>query len=119
MVVFFLLLIHLFMFLLLVFFMLASRFGVDRALSLPLAGAGEGWSGPPRLIDVRPSGLRLNGFEVELGALPDALDRLSDGPEDVVVLCGRDGATVQRLADVVRAARRDATLSIGGRSKDG
>ncbi|MEM1312920.1 MAG: biopolymer transporter ExbD [Pseudomonadota bacterium] len=90
-------------FLLLVFFMLASRFGADRALPMPLAGAGETWRGPPRLIDVTPTGLRLNGFEVDLADLPDALAPLVERDEDAVVLRGRDGATVQRLTDVMEA----------------
>jgi biopolymer transport protein ExbD len=45
-------------FLLLVFFMLASRFG--RAGAVALVGAGDGagapWSGPPRLAEVAPGG---------------------------------------------------------------
>ena len=39
-------------FLLLVFFMLASRFGSEEALPLPLAGGGGTWSGPPRLVEI-------------------------------------------------------------------
>ena len=37
-------------------------------------------------------------------ALAAELARLSEGPSDPVVLRGRDGATLQRLADVARAA---------------
>ena len=49
-------------FLLLVFFMLVSRFGQLDGVPLALAGgAAPGWSGAPRLVDVRPDGLSLNG----------------------------------------------------------
>ncbi|MGM0585577.1 MAG: ExbD/TolR family protein [Pseudomonadota bacterium] len=87
-------------FLLLVFFMLAARFGVEGALPLPLAGGEGAWSGPPRLVDVGPASLRLNGSPVEAAALPGALDRLAESPEAPVVLRGRDGASVQRLVTV-------------------
>ena len=41
-------------FLLLVFFMLAARFGQEQAIPLAIgAGAGD-WDGPPRLIDILP-----------------------------------------------------------------
>ncbi|MGJ8530069.1 ExbD/TolR family protein, partial [Maritalea sp.] len=44
-------------FLLLVFFMLASRFGMDMHIPMQISGAGSGYSGPPRLVDVRPETL--------------------------------------------------------------
>ena len=91
-------------FLLLVFFMLAARFGVEGVLPVTPAGGGGSWSGPPRLVDVRPDGVTLNGAPIAPEALADALDRLSEAPTDPVVLRGRDGATLQRLADVARAA---------------
>ena len=84
-------------FLLLVFFMLAARFGGERALELTLAGAGGGYAGPPRLVDVRPGGLRLNGVPVAEDALAAALAPLVAAPSDVVVLRGRDGADTQAI----------------------
>lgn len=47
-------------FLLLVFFMLASRFGLEAMMPLPLVGAGGGaYSGPPRLVDISRTPWRL------------------------------------------------------------
>ncbi len=89
-------------FLLLVFFMLASRFGTEEALPLPLAGGGEPWSGPPRLVEIAPAGLRLNGVEMEAAALGARLAALKEDPDDPVILRGRDGADLQRLVDVAR-----------------
>lgn len=94
-------------FLLLVFFMLASRFGLDQVLPLPLAGGGGDYDGPPRLIDIAPQGVSLNGTGIAETALPDALTPLMTTPADVLILRGRDGADVQRIvtvADILTAA---------------
>lgn len=95
-------------FLLLVFFMLVSRFGQLDGVPLALAGgAAPGWSGAPRLVDVRPDGLALNGTPREAAALIADLRRLMPAPDAPVVLRPQDGADVQRLVaviDLLRAA---------------
>lgn len=89
-------------FLLLVFFMLVSRFGVDRALPLTVAGGGgAGWSGPPRLVDVAPGGLMLNGMPVAADALAEALAPLMQDPTDTIILRPRDAADLQSLVAVM------------------
>jgi len=90
-------------FLLLVFFMLASQFGRDAAVRLSGAGAGAAYSGPPRLIDIAPDGLTLNGLGIDIAGLPEALIPLTQDPGDTVILRGKDGATLQRLLDVAQA----------------
>lgn len=90
-------------FLLLVFFMLASQFGQDAAVRLSGAGAGAAYSGPPRLIDIAPDGLTLNGMGVDIAGLPDALTPLTQDRADTVILRGTDGASLQRLLDVAQA----------------
>ena len=98
-------------FLLLVFFMLAARFGTEGALPLSLAVPRQGaWTGPPRLVDIRPDGLRLNGGAVAEGALVDDLRPLMQSPAETVVLRPRDGASLQRLVDVIEVLR-DAGLT--------
>jgi biopolymer transport protein ExbD len=94
-------------FLLLVFFMLASRFGTDAVVPLTLGGQGAGYSGPPRLIDVLPEGQRLNGVDQALDEVVAALDRLTDNRADTIVLRAQEGAALQRMVTVV-AALRDA-----------
>lgn len=94
-------------FLLLVFFMLASRFGVEQVMPLPLSGGGSAYSGPPRLVEVAADGLRLNGRPVAAEALSAALAPLMTGLDDTIVLRGSDGATLQdvvTIADALRAA---------------
>lgn len=90
-------------FLLLIFFMLASRFGMDAVL--PIAGGSEGagsdWQGAPRLVDIAPAELRLNGGPVTSDALPAALAALLPDPAAAVILRPREGADLQRLVDVM------------------
>ncbi|WP_108028065.1 ExbD/TolR family protein [Rhodovulum kholense] len=96
-------------FLLLVFFMLAARMGAE--VSLPVAGGAGGtgeWSGPPRLVDIRPEALALNGVETPLDGLANALSSLVEAPTDPVVLRPRDGADLQRVIEVIE------TLSAAG-----
>lgn len=88
-------------FLLLVFFMLAARFGVDQVMPLPLAGdAGEGYRGAPRLVDISPAGVSLNGVAVTEASLAGSVASLVAASTDTIVLRGRDGADLQRVVDV-------------------
>ncbi len=94
-------------FLLLVFFMLASRFGTETHVPL-LAAAPAGsapYSGPPRLVDILPDGVRLNGQAVQPDDLAARLSALTGAPGDTIVLRARDGASLQRLVDVVGPLR--------------
>ena len=88
-------------FLLLVFFMLAARFGSEGALTLTGAPGGGAYEGPPRLLDVYPSALRLNGVAIEEEEVIDALSRLMAAPDDTIVIRSREAADVQRLIDVM------------------
>lgn len=85
-------------FLLLVFFMLASRFGAEQVIPLPLASAGGEYSGPPRLITVLPDRLLLNGLPVP--DLAAALQPMMQTPQDMLILRGREGATLQQITAV-------------------
>lgn len=99
-------------FLLLVFFMLASRFGTDAVVQLALGGQGAGYSGPPRLIDVLPEGQRLNGVDQGLDEVVVTLDRLTETRADTIVLRARDGAALQRMVTVVAALRAAGYTSV-------
>lgn len=90
-------------FLLLVFFMLASQFGLDQVIRLPLAGAstaGE-YKGPPRLVTVSDDHILLNGVRVDPAALPDELRGLMQSPQDTIVLRGSGAATTQVIVDAL------------------
>lgn len=92
-------------FLLLVFFMLAARFGQETQLPMEIAGAGPAYTGPPRLIDVMPEGQTLNGVARSLDDLVRDLGGLTGAGSDTIVLRPRDGADVQRLVAVINALR--------------
>ncbi|MCL3882320.1 biopolymer transporter ExbD [Marivita sp. GX14005] len=91
-------------FLLLVFFMLAARFGVTEAIPLALpGGTAAAYEGPPRLVSVGPRELRVNGIATADPVL--ALRPLMTAPSDLVILRPEDGARVQRLLDVMEDLR--------------
>ncbi len=90
-------------FLLLVFFMLASQFGQDRALPLSLGAGGGSYDGPPRLVSIGPDGPALNGAPMSADALAEALAPLMATPSDTVVLRPAHGSDLQAIADVATA----------------
>lgn len=91
-------------FLLLVFFMLASQFGREHTLAISPGGMdAKAYSGPPRLVTVLPEALRLNGREIDAGDLLATLDDLTETREDPIILQPRDDATLQRLTTVLDA----------------
>ena len=92
-------------FLLLVFFMLAARFGQDQALSLRAGGGTGEYAGPPRLVEATPVGLRLNGIATTDDLLVSGLDPLTENRGDIIVLRGADGADTQRLVDLLTLLR--------------
>ncbi|WP_373050813.1 ExbD/TolR family protein [Thalassovita aquimarina] len=92
-------------FLLLVFFMLASQFGREAALPLSAGGSGTDYSGPPRLIEIAAEGLTLNGAPVAQDGLAGALADLTATPDDIIVLRSEAGVNLQRLIDVTDSLR--------------
>ena len=86
-------------FLLLVFFMLASQFGRDRVVPLATGSAGAAYQGPPRLVLVTAEGLRLNGVPVEAEALAEQLAQLTRDKSDAIVLQPDASASLQQLMD--------------------
>ena len=93
-------------FLLLVFFMLASRFAQDRSLPLSAAtGAATEWHGPLRLVDVGAGGaVALNGSTLPQDSLAAQLGMLVESPDDPILLRGR-AAQVQDLTRVMEYLR--------------
>ncbi|MDZ7708794.1 MAG: biopolymer transporter ExbD [Roseovarius sp.] len=92
-------------FLLLVFFMLAARFGHDLSLPMATGGSGAAYDGPPRLVGIGPDTLTLNGQPVAPEALPGALAPLMETPEDIVVLRPGTGVPLGRLIAITDALR--------------
>lgn len=93
-------------FLLLVFFMLASQFGRDNALPLAVAGGNSSYAGPPRLVLIGADDLRLNGVLTAPQDLALALRTLMQSDDDMVVLRGGEETSLQRLVDVAQELRQ-------------
>lgn len=92
-------------FLLLVFFMLASKFTTERSLTLKGGGdgAGSSWDGAPRLLTLSPDRMAFNGTPVALSGLA-AMLRQSGIRSDQAILLRIEGETdVQRLTDALDA----------------
>ena len=87
-------------FLLLVFVTLASRFGLDQVFPLPLASGGGSYEGPPRLVEILPEGVRLNGTPLPDAALSAEIAPLTTTPSDLIVLRGADDAPLQRTVTI-------------------
>ena len=90
-------------FLLLIFFMLASSFERDVAIQVNAGGGNSAQTGPPRLIDIGADDLRLNGLSVSIDDLAAALDQVVESRADTVVLRPGEGADLQRMVDVMSA----------------
>lgn len=88
-------------FLLLVFFMLASRFGSENAVQLAVAGQGSGYSGPPRLVTVHPDRMTLNGIAIMPEEIAGRLGELTESPGDVIVLRATGEAPLQRIVETL------------------
>lgn len=91
-------------FILLVFFMLASSFLDWRAIDLdPPAGAGpaNALTGA-MLVDVRADGLRLSGEILPLNLIVERLRQLAgDHPDRPVIVRPADGVSLQRTINVL------------------
>jgi biopolymer transport protein ExbD len=99
-------------FLLLIFFMLAARFGLEGSIELAAGGSGAEYQGPPRLVEVYPATLTLNSVPVTEEQLLASLRNLTDNSEDAIILRMRDGADVQRMTDVMEQLNADGFGSL-------
>ena len=92
-------------FLLLVFFMLAARFGQDNAVTLTTGGGGGDWQGAPRLVELRADAILLNGVVTDPARLAEAVRGLLPTPDAPVILRADDKADLSRLTAVLDLLR--------------
>lgn len=94
-------------FLLLVFFMLASRFADERAVALTSGGGASSsaaaWEGPPRLLTVSPDGVAFNGAPGTLATLGAVLTAQGVEPDQTILVRPIGDADMQRLTDALDA----------------
>lgn len=100
-------------FLLLVFFMLAARFGSENVLQLNTPGASTvEWVGPPRLITVTPRNALLNGLPVRTDTLASALAPMMQSLKDPVLIRATQDTDLQRLISVIEVLKNAGLTQI-------
>ena len=91
-------------FLLLIFFMLVARFGVDKVIdiNLPSAlGQSSQYEGAPRLVEIKSGNIvSLNGTQISLDQLSSKLSQLMPSPNALIILRSSAEANTQDLLDV-------------------
>lgn len=106
-------------FILVMFFLLSSTFGVWRPLEVSLSedgssdrvGAQQDLDLPPILIAFRPASdtslemLTVNGVDVSLEQLSSELDRLASLGAENAILVPADGTEFQQVIDILDEAR--------------
>jgi biopolymer transport protein ExbD len=101
-------------FLLLLFFMLTSTFTRYSEIQLSAAGAGAtapASDAPPLFLRLRAERLTLNGSQVPLDALEDAIAARMEGPTTLLVSAGAE-VSAQRLVDLLVALGQAPDLSV-------
>ena len=103
-------------FLLLIFFMLVARFGVDKVIhiNLPSAlGQSSQYEGAPRLVEIKSGNLvSLNGLEIPLDQLSNNLSKLMPSPNALIILRSSAEANTQDLLDVLLYLKSEKIMNV-------
>ena len=103
-------------FLLLIFFMLVARFGVDKVIdiNLPSAlGQSSQYEGSPRLVEIKSGNLvSLNGFDFPLDQLSSKLSEAMPSPNALIVLRSSAEANTQDLLDVLLYLKSEKIMNV-------
>ena len=92
-------------FLLVIFFMLVARFGVDKVIDINLPSAlghNSQYQGAPRLVEIKSGNIvSLNGSEITLDQLSNNLSKLMPSPNALIILRSSAEASTQDLLNVL------------------
>ena len=103
-------------FLLLIFFMLVARFGVDKVIdiNLPSAlGQSSQYEGAPRLVEIKSGNIvSLNGTQISLDQLSSKLSQLMPSPNALIILRSSAEANTQDLLDVLLYLKSEKIMNI-------
>ena len=92
-------------FLLLIFFMLVARFGINKVIDINLPSAlsqNVQYEGAPRLVEIKSGNIvSLNGSQISLEQLSNNLSELMPSPNALVILRSSAEANTQDLLDVL------------------
>ena len=103
-------------FLLLIFFMLVARFGIDKVIdiNLPSAlGQNAQYEGAPRLVEIKSGKIvSLNGTEIPLDQLSSKLSKLMPNPNALIILRSSAEANTQDLLDVLLYLKSEKIMNV-------
>ena len=103
-------------FLLLIFFMLVARFGVDKVIdiSLPSAlGQSSQYEGAPRLVEIKSGNIvSLNGAQISLDQLSSKLSQLMPSPNALIIVRSGAEANTQDLLDVLLYLKSEKIMNV-------
>ena len=103
-------------FLLLIFFMLVARFGVDKVIdiSLPSAlGQSSQYEGAPRLVEIKSGNIvSLNGTQISLDQLSSKLSQLMPSPNALIIVRSSAQANTQDLLDVLLYLKSEKIMNV-------
>ena len=103
-------------FLLLIFFMLVARFGVDKVIdiNLPSAlGQSSQYEGAPRLVEIKSGNIvLLNGTQISLDQLSSKLSQLMPSPNALIIVRNSAEANTQDLLDVLLYLKSEKIMNV-------
>ena len=103
-------------FLLLIFFMLVARFGVDKVIdiNLPSAlGQSSQYEGAPRLVEIKSGNIvSLNGTQISLDQLSSNLSQLMPSPNALIIVRSSAEANTQDLLDVLLYLKSEKIMNV-------
>ena len=103
-------------FLLLIFFMLVARFGVDKVIdiNLPSAlGQSSQYEGAPRLVEIKSGNIvSLNGTQIPLDQLSSKLSKLMPSPNALIIVRSSAEANTQDLLDVLLYLKSEKIMNV-------
>ena len=103
-------------FLLLIFFMLVARFGVDKVIdiNLPSAlGQSSQYEGAPRLVEIKSGNIvSLNGTQISLDQLSSKLSQLMPSPNALIIIRSSAEANTQDLLDVLLYLKSEKMMNV-------
>ena len=103
-------------FLLLIFFMLVARFGIDKVIdiNLPSAlGQSSQYEGPPRLVEIKSGNIvSLNGTQISLDQLSSKLSQLMPSPNALIIVRSSAEANTQDLLDVLLYLKSEKIMNV-------
>ena len=103
-------------FLLLIFFMLVARFGVDKVIdiNLPSAlGQSSQYEGAPRLVEIKSGNtVSLNGTQISLDQLSSKLSQLMPSPNALIIVRSSAEANTQDLLNVLLYLKSEKIMNV-------